>query len=775
VSQLTITKRLITLVTVPLVFTGAFAAWALTTTGREAAGAAQLKALVSLGDQAAVVVDRLQQERAAATSVLDGTSPFAQLVAFQDAAGSTDAAVGEYRRRRADVSAGPSTTQALLSRVDDQMNRLPALRDEVRESPTVALSAVTFAYRITIADLISLRESTAQAEGTSADLVGRLRAASALSHATEFISLMQVQVLQSVLTGAALTPADEQSIGASLTGYRDATATFGELAAADWQDWLDHALTGPDVLTAQRLEDQVTRSSDLSTLDPGAWTTSTSRQIALLHQVEGRVDASVFADTERTYNGNLASLAGEAGLVVLALIAAVVLAIAQSRSMITRLRVLAQTARTTAFVSLPSTVEKLRSMGAQTIDAESFADQAEIPLADQGQDEIGDVSEAFRSVHRQAIRTAADLANMRAGMSQIFLHLARRNQRLVGVLMRELDGAERGEGDPDRLAKLFRLDQLATRMGRYTDNLLVVGGQSASRADAADVDLDTVVRAAQSKIEHYARVRIGGVDDRLTVRGSAVHDVVGLLAELLDNATHFSSPHSTVDVMVDRSRHDVVVLVRDSGVGIPDWRLEQFNEAFVRPPVIDISAIRSMGLTVVAHIAGWHGIGVRLRPGPEYGTVAEIMLPSSVCRVRFAPAKTRPLTQAASAPTWPLRTLPGGGLTPAPRQSPDPPIYRGVARGFAGFLRDSASNSSWQGVADSAWAAAARTSTPERGQPNRSGLPRRPPMANLVPGSVPGQSSVGGAVDHRDPTSIAAAMAAFAFGSANRRAVNPES
>jgi K+-sensing histidine kinase KdpD len=138
--------------------------------------------------------------------------------------------------------------------------------------------------------------------------------------------------------------------------------------------------------------------------------------------------------------------------------------------------------------------------------------------------------------------------------------------------MRELDGAERGEGDPDRLAKLFRLDQLATRMGRYTDNLLVVGGQSASRADAADVDLDTVVRAAQSKIEHYARVRIGGVDDRLTVRGSAVHDVVGLLAELLDNATHFSSPHSTVDVLVDRSRHDVAVLVRDSGVGIPDWR-----------------------------------------------------------------------------------------------------------------------------------------------------------------------------------------------------------
>ena len=218
------------------------------------------------------------------------------------------------------------------------------------------------------------------------------------------------------------------------------------------------------------------------------------------------------------------------------------------------------------------------------------------------------MSKAFLSVHRQAIRTAADLANMRAGMSQIFLHLARRNQRLVGILMRELDGAERGEGDPDRLATLFRLDQLATRMGRYTDNLLVVGGQSASRADASDVDLDTVLRAAQSKIEHYARVRIAGVDDRLIVRGAAVHDVVGLVAELLDNATQFSSPHSTVDVVVDHHRHDTGrVTFRDGGVGIPDWRLVQFNQAFIDPPTIDISAIRSMGLTVVAQSP--HGTG----------------------------------------------------------------------------------------------------------------------------------------------------------------------
>jgi signal transduction histidine kinase len=771
VSQLTITKRLITLVTVPLVFTGAFAAWALATTGGEAVSAARLKALVSLADQAAVVADRLQQERADATLVLAGSSPFAQLVAYQSAATATDAAVGEYERLRADVSAGPAITQALLARIDDQMNRLPALRDEVRESPTVALSAVTFAYRITIADLVSLRDSAAQAEGTSADLVARLRAAGALSHATEFISLMQVQVLQSALIAGPMTPADQQSIAASSTGYRDATTTFGELAGAQWQDWLDHALTGPDVLSAQRLEDLVTRTSNASTVDIQAWTASTGGQIALLHQVERRIDAAVHADVDAAYGATQTSLAIEAGLVVLALVAAVVLATAQSRSMIRRLRGLAQSARNTAFISLPATVETLMSIGTQTVDAEAFADQAEAPVADTGQDEIGDVSKAFLSVHRQAIRTAADLANMRAGMSQIFLHLARRNQRLVGILMRELDGAERGEGDPDRLATLFRLDQLATRMGRYTDNLLVVGGQSASRADAADVDLDTVVRAAQSKIEHYARVRVAGVDDRLMVRGTAVHDVVGLLAELLDNATQFSSPHSTVDVLVDQSRHDVVVLVRDAGVGIPDWRLEQFNQAFVTPPTIDISAIRSMGLTVVAHIAAWHRIGVRLVPGPDYGTVAEIALPASVCRTRFEPAVVRS-GHGGQALSWSPRP---SAPRPVPTRPVDPPIYRGVASGFAGFLEPSTSGSRWQGLADGGWTAAANAATPETNQPTRIGLPRRPPLANLVPGSVQDRSGAGAAVDHRDPASIAASVAAFAFGRANSQALHTPS
>jgi hypothetical protein len=292
----------------------------------------------------------------------------------------------------------------------------------------------------------------------------------ALSRATEYSARLQVEVLESVASEEATTPADQQAIMAARTGYREAMASFAELAPLQWRDWLDHALTGSSVLTAQRLEDLVARApvGTVLRVDAPQWMSATREQLSLLHQVEQQVDESVRTEVARVYGGQLGWVAAQASVVVVALLAAVVMAISQSRSMIRRLRGLSDSARATAFVSLPLTVERLRAMGPQTIDPEAFANQAEAPVADIGGDEIADVSKAFLAVHRQAMRTAADLANMRAELSQILLHLARRSQRLVGGLIRELDGAERHEDDPERLATLFRLDQLATRMGVTT-------------------------------------------------------------------------------------------------------------------------------------------------------------------------------------------------------------------------------------------------------------------------------------------------------------------
>jgi signal transduction histidine kinase len=728
--------------------------------------------LVSVAKEGAVLADRLQDERAAATAVLIGGSPFEQQAQYRLVAEATDDAVADYRRARGELRSAPTGADVLLARIDDQIGRMPSVRDEVREGPTVALSAVTFAYRITIADLVSLRESVAQAEGGSAELLGEIRAAGALSRATEYSARLQIEVLQAIATGGATTPADQQAIMGIGAGYREAMTSFDELAPAQWQDWLDHALTGPNVQAAQGFEDQVARAPVGTSvpLDTTRWVTATREQIALLHQVERQVDESIRADVDQVYGDKLAWVIAEAAVAFVALMLAVVLAIGQSRSMIRRLRALAGAARITAFVSLPQTVKKLRAIGPETIDPDAFASQAEAPVPDTGSDEIADVSQAFLAVHRQAIITAADLANMRAGLSQILLHLARRNQRLVGGLIRELDGAERGEDDPDRLAALFRLDQLATRMGRYNDNLLIMGGHTASRVDAANVALDTVLRGAQSKIEQYQRIRNTVMQTPMIVRGLAVHDLTNLLAELLDNATHFSQPESFVDVTAGILDGRVVIQVRDWGVGIPARRLEQFNHILAAPPAIDVSAVRSMGLTVVAHIAARHQVQVRLTPGSSGGTVAHVIVPRDICEV---PGYEPPLPDPEASRPSPFRTYWRHAA------QPDPPIYRGVGANFSWFQPGGAAVGAARtrrGVADAGWAAAALAASyataPEGGRITHSGLPRRPPMANLVPGAVPDGIEGVGAADYRDPAVVAASVAAFAQGNAMSRARN---
>ena len=145
-------------------------------------------------------------------------------------------------------------------------------------------------------------------------------------------------------------------------------------------------------------------------------------------------------------------------------------------------------------------------------------------------------------VHREAVRVAAEQAALRTSVSAMFLNLARRSQTLVDRMIGELDAIERGEEDPKRLAQLFELDHLATRMRRNDENLLVLAGADSAVPRRDDALLVDVLRAAQSEVELYNRIEFGTVDTDISVAAHAVNDVVRLVAELLDNATRFSPP-----------------------------------------------------------------------------------------------------------------------------------------------------------------------------------------------------------------------------------------
>ena len=78
----------------------------------------------------------------------------------------------------------------------------------------------------------------------------------------------------------------------------------------------------------------------------------------------------------------------------------------------------------------------------------------------------------------------------------MFVNLSERSQALVERQIQLIDELERDEENADRLANLFRIDHLATRMRRNSENLLVLAGHETVRQRNSPVVLIDVLRAA---------------------------------------------------------------------------------------------------------------------------------------------------------------------------------------------------------------------------------------------------------------------------------------
>jgi hypothetical protein len=263
-------------------------------------------------------------------------------------------------------------------------------------------------------------------------------------------------------------------------------------------------------------------------------------------------------------------------------------------------------------------------------------------------DEIGEVARAFDQVHKEAVRLAANEAALRGNVNAMFVNLSRRSQSLVERQIRVITHLERSEQDSKRLASLFQVDHLATRMRRNSENLLVLAGQELSRRWSGPVALVDVLRAAVSEIEQYERVTLN-VQPGISIRREAVSDVVHLTAELVENATSFSAAETPVTIAAHQlSSGGTLIEITDQGVGMDADQMPHANWRLDNPPVMDVAVSRRMGLFVVARLAARHGIRVRLRPAPAGGLIALVWLPDeTITREQSSPGPLRSVSMTS--------------------------------------------------------------------------------------------------------------------------------
>ncbi|MGA5701011.1 ATP-binding protein [Peterkaempfera bronchialis] len=331
---------------------------------------------------------------------------------------------------------------------------------------------------------------------------------------------------------------------------------------------------------------------------------------------------------------------------------------------------------------------------------------------------------------------AAERDELQGSVDATFVNLAMRTLTLVERQLVLIETLEGREGEPEQLENLYRLDHLATRMRRNSENMLLLAGLENSRRGNRNVALLDVLRAAVSEIERYERVRIQFLP-RVRLVGGAADDTSHLVAELLENATAFSPPQDVVEIggwLLDNG--ELMISVVDRGIGIPPERLRDLNAQLDNPETggeveplsgkapwrEQTASARSMGLFVVSRLARRHGIRVQLRETVAGGgTTAIVVVPreavveAELTAVEVDEQRAAERTARVAAAPEPTPAVPPLPVRTAEQNPPLP--RRGAAEPPVPPARTPTDDNQHGGRSDEAPEAPARESRPRHAAP----------------------------------------------------------
>jgi signal transduction histidine kinase len=567
-------------------------------------------------------VNLLQSERAAAVAYLFAPTP-ANLRAYQGAIGLTDkdqAAFTAAMTSPGTVSSEtPGEAQAIRAVVGN-FSKLGTLRTGIEARALTPLTALGL-YSQGIAAEPKLFLSMTYSE-TDATAVGQALALIATTQAREQLS-QEDALLSGMLAGQRMTQNDRvaftQMAGARQADLQYAQALLTPANLAIYNAQLRGSEAAQQSLTG--IEHAVAGGAAVSQLPVTAaqWQEAAGPLLRDSYNAGVAVAGVVLVGARQISHAAWVRVAVTSGIALLGLLLTIAATILVARSIIRRLAGLERTALQLAEVQLPDVVARLRR--GENVDAD-----AEAPALRVGGDEIGRVGQAFDLVRQTAVRAAVEEAKLRQGLNDVFRSLARRSQSLLHRQLTLLDQMERRARDPEALDDLFRLDHLTTRMRRHAEGLVILAGAPPGRSWSSPVRMVDVMRGAIAEVEDYARVSVA-TRSQAALTGSAVADVIHLLAELIENATTLSPPYTSVRVSGDTVANGFAIEVEDRGLGISPPRLAELNDRLSNPPEFNPSDSEQLGLFVVSQLAKRHGIRVTLKASPYGGTAAVVLIP----------------------------------------------------------------------------------------------------------------------------------------------------
>ncbi|HEV7757476.1 MAG TPA: ATP-binding protein [Acidimicrobiales bacterium] len=354
----------------------------------------------------------------------------------------------------------------------------------------------------------------------------------------------------------------------------------------------------------------------------------------------------------------------------LTLAVAIAVVVAISRSITRPLISLTQQARSLATQRLPGAVhEVLATPSGSDVHMPEL-----VPVEVRSTDEVAEVAEALNTLQGSALELAVEQAVLRRNIADSLVNLGRRNQNLLARQLDFITQLEANETDPQVLESLFRLDNLATRMRRNAEGLMVLAELDSPRHWPAPVPLLAVIRSALGEVEDFPRVVVHSVGP-LSVMGGAAADLAHLLAELVENALIYSPPQRTVEIKgrYGPQREGYTLAIIDRGVGMPPAELDTANRRLNGHESFTVAPSNYLGHYVAGKLAHRHGMPIHLTATPGGGITATVQLPQSLLTDETDGDEAGGASPAAPGPGWPAAV--DGGAVPAafPAAFPGPP------------------------------------------------------------------------------------------------------
>ncbi|MBE9519531.1 MAG: PAS domain-containing protein [Proteobacteria bacterium] len=208
---------------------------------------------------------------------------------------------------------------------------------------------------------------------------------------------------------------------------------------------------------------------------------------------------------------------------------------------------------------------------------------------------------------------------------------------IKGFVETLLDGALEDQQDTERFLGI--INKQTDRLNSIVDDLLTLSRLEQEGKDKAEL----IFQKEQLSEILYSAIdacKVDAEDKNIEVKVTCPKDLLvfvnGALLEqaiinLVVNSIKYSDEDSKVDVEADRDNGEVVISVRDFGVGIAAEHLPRLFERFYRSDKARSRKLggTGLGLAIVKHIVQVHEGNVTVESTPGKATVFSIRLPGS--------------------------------------------------------------------------------------------------------------------------------------------------